>query len=122
MSDKSPPCPPEAPNGLCINVSETLCPRCGKSLGSHDQRSPHGVFYCPAPPCSSEASAWKPPFCANLVEEVECPACGEEAVMVREKEVYFDGDHEGYCSNCHVRLELQSAVSVVFSDPEVVDG
>ena len=64
---------------------------------------------------------WTPPFCAQETE-LMCPKCGEEnAVRVREHEVYIDGGgpYEAYCCDCHVALVVQASVTIEFSDPEV---
>jgi len=67
------------------------------------------------------ADDWKPPFCANEIENIACPSCGEESVRVREKETYFDGDScEAYCAECHADIEVQVSLTIEFSDPEVV--
>lgn len=67
-------------------------------------------------------TAWSPPFCANEIENLACPKCGEEAVRVREKETYFDGfDVEAYCAECHAELSVTVLVTVEFSDVEVVE-
>lgn len=68
----------------------------------------------------SKTTEWSPPFCSNEAENLVCPACGEEAVCVREKDVYFEGEVEAYCAECHAVLEVQAAIEVTFSDPEVV--
>ena len=66
--------------------------------------------------------AWTPPFCADDAEDLACPKCGEETVLVREQATYFDGDAvEAYCSECHAMLEVQAAVTITFSDPEIVE-
>lgn len=65
---------------------------------------------------------WSPPFCANEIEDVACPKCGAEAVRVREKETYSDGDCvEAYCGECRTMLEIYATVSIEFSDPEVIE-
>jgi hypothetical protein len=67
-------------------------------------------------------SEWTPPFCANEIEDLKCPKCGEGYVRVREKSTYFDGDTcEAYCAECHADIEVQVQVQVTFSDPEVVE-
>ena len=68
-------------------------------------------------------AAWKAPFCANEIENLVCPKCGEETVRVREKETYFDGDTiEAYCGGCHAALEVGAHVDVTFSDVEMADA
>lgn len=70
-------------------------------------------------PSPTDFAEWHPPFCANEIENLACPKCGEEAVRVREQDVYFEGDVEAYCGECHALLEVQASVEVTFTDPEV---
>ena len=66
----------------------------------------------------ADGTVWHPPFCANEVEHVKCPKCGEiGGVRVREKEQYYDGEQvEAYCAECHTRLWV---VEITFSDAEI---
>jgi hypothetical protein len=71
---------------------------------------------------AEEAAEWRPPFCANLVENVECPVCESEDVHVREHETYFDGsDYEAFCGDCHAELTIWASVNVAFSAPEALE-
>ena len=66
-------------------------------------------------------SNW-PPFCSQDTD-LRCPVCGEAHVQVRDKQMYYDGEEiEAYCAGCHAILEVQSTVTVEFSDPQVVDA
>lgn len=66
---------------------------------------------------------WIPPFCANEVEDVPCPACGEERVHVREQERYCDGDGvEAYCAGCHAMMTIYASVDIAFGEPELIEG
>ncbi len=70
---------------------------------------------------STKLIEWHPPYCANDAG-LDCPSCSaESSVRVREKETYFDGDCcDAYCAECHADLEVQVALEIVFSCPEVV--
>ena len=72
---------------------------------------------------SAAEKAWVPPFCANEVENLECPKCDDGGrVFVREEEYYLDSDTvEAFCGECHVLLEVSASVEITFSDVEVVD-
>lgn len=65
---------------------------------------------------------WKPPFCANEVEELQCPNCEDGGVVrVREHEMYTDGStYEAYCADCHAEMEVTAFVEVTFGDVEAV--
>lgn len=68
------------------------------------------------------AKPWEPPFCANEVPEVTCPACGDGPVCVREHDEYYDGsDYQAFCSECHVELTVYAALTVSFGDVEVTE-
>lgn len=69
----------------------------------------------------SNPPSWTPPFCSRDTH-LTCPVCkAPYAVRVREKEMYFDTDAvEAYCADCHADLEVQSSVTIDFSDPEEV--
>lgn len=64
------------------------------------------------------SNEWSPPFCANDTD-LKCPACGAENVCVREKDIYYEGEVEAYCGDCHAMLEVQANVEITFSDPDV---
>lgn len=62
-------------------------------------------------------------FCANHVEGLKCPKCGEDDVYVREHDTYYDSQaYEAYCDSCDAALEVQASLTIEFSAPEVVDG
>lgn len=66
---------------------------------------------------TTETKEWRPPFCA-IDAEVECPHCGEAAVMVREESSYTDCNvNDAYCAECHTLLEVTSMVSIDFVEP-----
>lgn len=63
-----------------------------------------------------------PPFSSDTTDLV-CPACGEDDVRVRSKEVYYDTDPvDAFCASCRALLEVTATVVVEFSDPEVVEA
>ena len=69
---------------------------------------------------SKSIKEWDPPFISSHKPDLKCPSCGEQAVEVREREFYRDGDcTEAYCSECHANLEVQTSVEITFSEPEV---
>lgn len=65
---------------------------------------------------------WHPPFCAQDTK-LECPKCNApNAVCVREKEYYQDGDEvEAYCVACHAPLRAYVSVEIDFHDAEAED-
>jgi hypothetical protein len=58
---------------------------------------------------------WVPPFCANVVEDLECPVCDDENVMVREDS--SADPRPAYCGTCHALLEVD--VCETFRSPTV---
>jgi hypothetical protein len=72
---------------------------------------------------SDEELHWKPPFCVKEDADLNCPVCeAENAVMVRECEMYLDGsDYEAYCEECHARLTVWASVDIAFSSPELTN-
>ncbi len=65
----------------------------------------------------ADGTTWRAPFCANEVENVECPACGDEAVRVREDS--SADPRPAYCGSCHALLDVQ--VYETYGAAEVVD-
>lgn len=60
---------------------------------------------------------WRPPFNGRLIDDVPCPACEAEAIMVREDS--SEDPRPAYCDACHVNLVLE--VYEHFGEPRVVE-
>lgn len=50
-----------------------------------------------------------------------CPKCGKGPILVVEKEIYYDGEHDAYCPNCDIDLIVTSVTKVQFLDPVSFD-
>ena len=64
---------------------------------------------------------WTPPFEAMGIEDMACPACGNEGnVMVRDQCMYpTDSRVDAYCGDCRALLSVDVAIEYVFGDAKV---
>ena len=63
---------------------------------------------------------WEPPWPSiDAPTERACPSCKvTNCIQVRDKVIYYEGEVEAYCTECHAALIVQAHVEVIFSDPE----